>query len=74
MFASGNPPTGHTALYGVHPYYTVVEEDGNTHSVLFLNSNAQEVVLTPAPGLIYRTIGKCGVISHKTISIVGIIF
>jgi len=25
----------------VQPYYTMVENDGNTHSVAFLNSNAQ---------------------------------
>ena len=25
--------------------------------MLFLNSNAQDVTLTPAPGLVYRTIG-----------------
>ena len=40
-----------------HIRYTVIEEDGNTHGVLFLNSNAQDVTLTPAPGLVYRTIG-----------------
>lgn len=28
-------------MYGQHPYYSVVEDDdGNTHSVLFYNSNA----------------------------------
>ena len=37
--------------------YTVLESDGNAHGVLFLNSNAQDVTLTPAPGLVYRTIG-----------------
>ena len=57
MFANDNAPDPGFGLYGVHPHYTVVEEDGNTHSVLFLNSNAQEVALTPAPGIIYRTIG-----------------
>lgn len=27
-------------LYGVHPMYVVVEEDGSSHAVLWLNSNA----------------------------------
>ena len=59
MFASDHFPTPSTALYGTQPYYSVVEDAaGNTHSVLFLNSNAQDVQLTPAPGLVYRTIGN----------------
>lgn len=28
-------------IYGAHPTYTMVEDDGNTHTVLYLNSNAQ---------------------------------
>jgi hypothetical protein len=32
---------GDANLYGVHPRYTVLEEDGNAHGVLILNSNAQ---------------------------------
>uniref|UniRef100_A0A1I7XBP7 NtCtMGAM_N domain-containing protein n=1 Tax=Heterorhabditis bacteriophora TaxID=37862 RepID=A0A1I7XBP7_HETBA len=44
-------------LYGVHPFYICVENDGKAHGVLILNSNAQEVALGPGPHLVYRTIG-----------------
>ena len=37
---------GDANLYGVQPRYTVLEEDGNTHGVLILNSNAQVIGLT----------------------------
>ena len=41
MFARDHAPEGDANLYGVHPRYTVIEENGDTHGVLFLNSNAQ---------------------------------
>ncbi len=44
-------------LNAVHPFYLCMEPDGNAHGVFFLNSNAQEVTLGPAPSLVYRTIG-----------------
>ncbi|RCN42128.1 glycosyl hydrolase, family 31 [Ancylostoma caninum] len=44
-------------LYGVHPFYMVLEPDGKAHGVFILNSNAQEVTTAPGPTLIYRTIG-----------------
>jgi lysosomal alpha-glucosidase len=44
-------------LYGVHPFYLSMEEDGNTHGVFFLNSNAIEIELLPYPAITYRTIG-----------------
>ncbi|CAH1773121.1 unnamed protein product [Owenia fusiformis] len=60
MFARDQAPGwgDYGNLYGVHPFYTCVEdEDGNTHGILLLNSNAMEYKFQPGPGLIYRTIG-----------------
>ncbi|CAD6199485.1 unnamed protein product [Caenorhabditis auriculariae] len=62
MFARDIGPDSGSALstqnlYGVHPFYLMVEGDGKTHGVLILNSNAQEVVTAPGPHLVYRTIG-----------------
>ncbi|PAV80118.1 hypothetical protein WR25_02992 [Diploscapter pachys] len=62
MFAKGIAPDSESDLstqnlYGVHPFYIAMEADGNSHGVFFLNSNAQEVTLGPAPHLVYRTIG-----------------
>jgi len=44
-------------LYGVHPFHINMEEDGNCHGILFLNSNAQEIELQPTPALTYRSVG-----------------
>ncbi|KAG0722691.1 Sucrase-isomaltase, intestinal [Chionoecetes opilio] len=44
-------------LYGVHPVYMVVEETGEAHMVLWLNSNAMEAETLPLPGLTLRAIG-----------------
>ncbi|XP_063595395.1 maltase-glucoamylase-like [Penaeus indicus] len=58
MFARDQPP-GNVGenLYGVHPMYMVVEEDGTSHAVLWLNSNAMEAETMPLPGLTLRSIG-----------------
>jgi lysosomal alpha-glucosidase len=45
------------ALYGAHPFYLSMEEDGRSHGVLLFNSNAMDVILSPAPAITYRTIG-----------------
>ncbi|GMR63128.1 hypothetical protein PMAYCL1PPCAC_33323, partial [Pristionchus mayeri] len=47
MFSRDEGPDARTIstknLYGVHPFYLLVEEDDAAHGVLFLNSNAQDV-------------------------------
>ncbi|XP_055925185.1 maltase-glucoamylase-like isoform X2 [Argiope bruennichi] len=58
MFARDRfPEGGYTNLYGVHPFYTCLENSSNSHGVLFLNSNAMDVVLLPEPGITFRTTG-----------------
>ena len=43
-------------VYGVHPFYTHIEESGQAHGVFLLNSNALEVVATKT-SLTYRSVG-----------------
>ncbi|CAG2106947.1 unnamed protein product [Medioppia subpectinata] len=43
--------------YGQHPFYTVLESNGNSHGILLLNSNAMEYTLMPAPAMSVKTIG-----------------
>uniref|UniRef100_A0A3P9HJ83 Si:ch73-12o23.1 n=1 Tax=Oryzias latipes TaxID=8090 RepID=A0A3P9HJ83_ORYLA len=57
MWARDVPPMEKTNLYGVHPFYLAMEEDGNAHGFFLLNSNAMDVVLQPTPALTWRTIG-----------------
>uniref|UniRef100_A0A8C7A103 alpha-glucosidase n=1 Tax=Nothoprocta perdicaria TaxID=30464 RepID=A0A8C7A103_NOTPE len=57
MFSRDQSPTTFANLYGVHPFYMCVETDSNAHGVLLLNSNAQDVSLSPNPSLTFRTIG-----------------
>ena len=57
MFSRDQPPLPNSNLYGVHPFYMVMEDDGNAHGVLLLNSNAMEIAIQPTPALTYRTIG-----------------
>ncbi|XP_067204332.1 lysosomal alpha-glucosidase [Linepithema humile] len=57
LFNKDQPPTENANLYGSHPFYIVVEESGMAHGVLFLNSNAMDVILQPTPAITFRTIG-----------------
>ncbi|OQR79180.1 maltase-glucoamylase [Tropilaelaps mercedesae] len=52
------PPNGMQGnRHGSHPFYLVIENDGNAHGVLLLNSNPMEIHAQPAPSLTFRTIG-----------------
>ncbi|XP_052029484.1 maltase-glucoamylase [Apodemus sylvaticus] len=57
MFSRDEPPGYKKNSYGVHPYYMGLEEDGNAHGVLLMNSNAMDVTFQPMPALTYRTTG-----------------
>uniref|UniRef100_F1KPW3 Maltase n=1 Tax=Ascaris suum TaxID=6253 RepID=F1KPW3_ASCSU len=60
MFARDQFPSSSTSnqnLYGVYPFYIAIENDHKAHGVLILNSNAQELMIGPAPHIVYRTIG-----------------
>ncbi|NXT93533.1 SUIS protein, partial [Anhinga rufa] len=57
MFSRDQAPTSFANLYGVHPFYMCVEADSNAHGILLLNSNAQDVSLSPNPSITFRTVG-----------------
>uniref|UniRef100_W5L3G3 Alpha glucosidase 2 n=1 Tax=Astyanax mexicanus TaxID=7994 RepID=W5L3G3_ASTMX len=57
MWTRDAAPVELTNLYGVHPFYLLMESDGLAHGSFLLNSNAMDVVLQPAPALTWRTIG-----------------
>ncbi|KAK4819612.1 hypothetical protein QYF61_008361 [Mycteria americana] len=57
MFTRDQPPAYKLGSYGYQPFYMALEEDGNAHGVLLLNSNAMDVTFQPTPALTYRTTG-----------------
>ncbi|EDV25106.1 uncharacterized protein TRIADDRAFT_10696, partial [Trichoplax adhaerens] len=58
LFTKDEFPTADLNLYGVHPFYLNIEDnDARSNAVLFYNSNAMEIIVTPAPAITYRTIG-----------------
>jgi len=56
-WARDHAPNAKVNLYGDHPFYLCIEDDGNAHGVFFLNSNAKEVATQPLPALTWRSIG-----------------
>ena len=57
MMNTDQPPTPNAPLYGTHPFYIMVEDDGQAHGVLLFNNNPQDIILQPTPAITYRTIG-----------------
>ncbi|KFV20490.1 Maltase-glucoamylase, intestinal, partial [Tauraco erythrolophus] len=57
MFTRDQAPAYKMNSYGHQPFHMALEEDGNAHGVLFLNTNAMDVTFQPTPALTYRTIG-----------------
>ncbi|CAG2117372.1 unnamed protein product, partial [Medioppia subpectinata] len=59
IFTKDNAPDSNDQKnnYGQHPFYTVLESNGNSHGILLLNSNAMEYTLMPAPAMSVKTIG-----------------
>ncbi|CAL7936245.1 unnamed protein product [Xylocopa violacea] len=57
LFNKDQPPIENANLYGSHPFYLIMENSGQSHGVLFLNSNAMDVILQPSPAITFRSIG-----------------
>ena len=59
FWARDQPPHQHANLYGDHPLLVTIEPDdaGSSHGIFFLNANAKEIDLLPAPGVTWRTVG-----------------
>lgn len=57
FFATDVEPGDNEPLYGAHPFYLSLEGDGRANGVFLFNSNALDVILSPAPAITYRSIG-----------------
>ncbi|KAA3676606.1 lysosomal alpha-glucosidase [Paragonimus westermani] len=57
LWARDTAPMAHENLYGVHNFFMGLSYDGTAFGIFLLNSNAQEVALTPLPAITYRTVG-----------------
>ncbi|XP_064651358.1 lysosomal alpha-glucosidase-like isoform X1 [Lineus longissimus] len=56
FWARDVPPQENTNLYGTHPFFIGIEEDGDAYGVFLLNSNAMDIIISGST-ITYRTIG-----------------
>ncbi|GFY49527.1 lysosomal alpha-glucosidase [Trichonephila inaurata madagascariensis] len=57
LLNSDRGPLANYPLYGSHPFYLSLENDGSANGVFLLNSNAMDVILQPTPAITFRPIG-----------------
>lgn len=57
LFNRDRSPVENMNLYGSHPFYLALEDNGDSHGVFLLNSNAIDVILQPTPAVTFRPIG-----------------
>ncbi|CAL8092195.1 unnamed protein product [Calicophoron daubneyi] len=57
LWARDSAPSDERNLYGVHNFFMGLNHDGTSFGLFLLNSNAQEIALTPLPAITYRSIG-----------------
>ncbi|XP_065580074.1 lysosomal alpha-glucosidase-like [Artemia franciscana] len=57
LFAHDGVPADHMNLYGSHPFYLVMENNGMSHGVFLKNSDPMDIIIQPAPAITFRTIG-----------------
>jgi len=57
LFAHDEIPGKGKNLYGAHPFYLVMENNGLSHGVFLKNSDPMDIVLQPAPAISFRVLG-----------------
>ncbi|ODM92559.1 Maltase-glucoamylase, intestinal, partial [Orchesella cincta] len=57
LWSRDQPPSFTANMYGVQPHLTVLENDGNAHTVVIVNSNAQQFSMLSGPKIEYITTG-----------------
>lgn len=57
LFNHDGVPEKGKNLYGSHPFYLVMENDGLSHGVFLKNSNPIEIILQPTPAITFRVLG-----------------